>query len=336
MRIAIRAVRTTPETSLIFTDEKTATAVEWPTLIICAICYMGFAIATIYAQALGPVITLAILTLTLTLFSSFNHEVLHGHPFRNELANTVLVFPALGLLIPYPRFRDTHLAHHHDPSLTDPYDDPETNFIDPAVWLTWSAPRKWLYYWNNTLLGRMVIGPVIGLATFYAQDFRAVLAGDREVARAYVFHGVALVPVVWWLSTFGALPLWVYFLAVYLSHSILKIRTFLEHCAHEKARCRSVIIEDRGPLSFLFLKNNLHALHHARPKLPWYQLDACYAASRDRILTRNGGYAYRSYAQVARLFLTRAKDPVPHVLWDVPQDAPEETAQPQHPETAVS
>ena len=38
--------------------------------------------------------------------------------------NEALVFPALSLAIPYQRFRDSHLAHHNDEILTDPYDDP--------------------------------------------------------------------------------------------------------------------------------------------------------------------------------------------------------------------
>jgi fatty acid desaturase len=115
------------------------------------------------------------------------------------------------------------------------------------------------------------------------------------------------------------MPLWLYAVAVYASLSLLKIRTFLEHRAHEKARCRSVIIEDRGLLSFLFLKNNLHAVHHSCPNLTWYELEDHYSRRRDAFLTRNGGYAYRSYAQVARLFLLHAKDPVPHTL--MPQGA---------------
>jgi fatty acid desaturase len=44
--------------------------------------------------------------------------------------------------VPYLRFRDTHLAHHHDPNLTDPYDDPESNFQDPAVWARTPGPAR--------------------------------------------------------------------------------------------------------------------------------------------------------------------------------------------------
>ncbi len=300
------------------TDLMKPLLVQWPTLVICSLCYGGFAVSTLYAGTLGVFGAGLILTLTLTLFSSFSHEVLHGHPFRNETLNTLLVFPALGLLIPYPRFRDTHLAHHHDPSLTDPYDDPETNYIDPAVWVTWSPLRRGVYQVNNTLLGRMVLGPVIGLVSFYAQDLKAMLAGNRRVLDAYLFHFAGLVPVLWWVASVSTMPLWLYLVAVYASHAILKIRTFLEHCAHDKARCRSVIIEDRGPLSLLFLNNNLHSVHHASPMVPWYRLPRVYTARRNAYLKRNGGYAFRSYRQVMGLFLFKAKDPVPHALMPMP------------------
>ncbi len=306
-------------------EKKTRGFTGWPTLGICFLCYVGVGLSTAFALDLGPLLAIIILTLALTLYSSFNHEVLHGHPFQNDVANSLLVFPALGLLIPYFRFRDTHLAHHHDPSLTDPYDDPETNFVDPAVWAQWSAIRRRIYCLNNTLLGRISIGPVIGLAAFYTSDLKAIRTGDRQVINAYLFHAAGLAPVLLWLFWVSEMPFWQYIIAVYFSHSVLKIRTFLEHRAHEKARCRSVIIEDRGLLSFLFLKNNLHSVHHASPGLPWYQLEGHYTARRDQFLARNEGYAYRSYAEVARLFLLSTKDPVPHVLW--PQ-TPIETGEP--------
>ena len=77
-----------------------------------------------------------------------------------------------------------------------------------------------------------------------------------------------------WLLAVGAMPVWAYLLAAYLGWSLLKIRTFLEHRAHEAARARTVIIEDRGPLALLFLNNNFHVVHHMHPGVPWYRLPA--------------------------------------------------------------
>lgn len=292
-----------------------STAVEWPTLFIGIMCYAGFITATGCADAIGLVAAMLLLTLSLTLFSSFSHEVLHGHPFRQTALNEALVFPALGMLIPYGRFRDTHLAHHHDPKLTDPYDDPETNFVDPDIWQSWCRLRCGMYLFNNTLLGRLIVGPFIGLWSFYVQDAKAIAGGDRDILKSYSLNVLGWVPVGLWLIYVAQIPFWAYLACVYLSHAVLKIRTFLEHRAHEVARCRSVIIEDKGPLAFLFLNNNLHAVHHARPGLPWYRLPSFYKSHRAHFLARNGGYYYRSYAEIFLRYLLWAKDPVPHHLW---------------------
>ena len=57
-----------------------------------------------------------------------------AYPFRSLAKNTAMAWVSLSVVIPYTRFRDTHLAHHYDPLLTDPYEDPETNYLDPVVW----------------------------------------------------------------------------------------------------------------------------------------------------------------------------------------------------------
>ena len=118
------------------------------------------------------------------------------------------------------------------------------------------------------------------------------------------------------------MPVWAYLVGCWGALAILRVRTFLEHQAHERAPARSVIIEDRGPLALLFLNNNLHAVHHAHPQLPWYRLPAEYARRREEFLRRNGGYRYRSYVEVFRRHLLRRKDPVAHPIWTPPAGGP--------------
>jgi len=118
-----------------------------------------------------------------------------------------------------------------------------------------------------------------------------------------------------WIVVLSPMPVWAYLLAAYGGLSILKIRTFLEHQAHEKARGRTVIIEDRGPLAVLFLNNNLHVVHHMHPRTPWYRLPKLYFSNREKYLARNDGYLYRNYGEIVRRYLVTAKDPVPHPLW---------------------
>ena len=286
-----------------------------PTLCLLAATYAVWILATLFANDLGPGLAIPILALALTQHSSLQHEILHGRPFSFQPLNVALVFPAIGLFIPYGRFRDMHLAHHFDPALTDPYDDPETNYLDPAVWARLPSPVRAALGFNNTLLGRMCLGPIVGLWWLWRKDARAILRGDPHVIRAYLWHLPAVGIVMLWVTQVGTLPLWAYLAACWAALAILRIRTFLEHRAHERAAARSVIIEDRGILSILFLNNNFHAVHHAHPNIHWHQLPGEYARRRDEFLRRNGGYRYASYAEVFGRYLLARKDPVAHPLW---------------------
>ena len=288
------------------------TAPEGPTLALIAVTYAVWIAGTGWLYAVAPVAGWIATVVAIAQFSSLQHEALHGHPFRNRLLNEALVFPALTVFVPYRRFRDTHIAHHRDPRLTDPYDDPESNYLDPAVWARLSRPVRRLLRFNNTLLGRILLGPAIGIVTFTRDDLRRARAGDRAVTQAWALHAAGLALVLGWLEMVGQMPVATYLAAAYLGFAILKIRTFLEHRAHEAVPQRTVIIEDRGPLAFLFLFNNLHVVHHLYPGVPWYRLPRIYAEGRDRFRAANGGYVYRSYAEIFRRHLLHAKDPVPH------------------------
>ncbi|RKT35137.1 fatty acid desaturase [Roseovarius halotolerans] len=288
---------------------------EWPTLLLLVACYGGWLLGTTWAAALWLPLGMVVVTLCVALHSSLCHEALHGHPMRDARLNEALVFPALSLVVPYRRFRDTHLAHHRDEHLTDPYDDPESNYLDPAVWARLPGWLRWVLALNNTLAGRLLVGPLVGQVAFMRDDLRAIRAGVPGVLSAWLWHVPAVLLVSWWLVAVAQMPIWAYLLSVYAALSILKIRTFLEHRAHDKARGRTVIIEDRGPLALIFLNNNLHVVHHMHPKVPWYRLPALYAAHRAHYLGRNDGYLYRSYGEIFRRHFLRAKDPVPHPLW---------------------
>ena len=291
------------------------TGPEWPTLALVLATYAVWAAVTILASSLTLWVAIPALALAITMHSSLQHEVLHGHPLSSRRLSEALVYAPLGLAIPYPRFRDLHLAHHRDAVLTDPYDDPETNFMDPDVWSRVPMPVQRVLLFNNTLLGRMLVGPLIALLVFLRSELREARVGDALVRRAWSLHAIGLLPIGLWLALVGTMPIWAYALAAYLGLSILKIRTFLEHQAHERALGRTVIIEDRGPLAFLFLNNNFHAVHHAYPGLAWYALPRLYAARKPEFLRRNLGYCYASYGEILRAYLFRRKDPVSHPHW---------------------
>ncbi|MEZ5796324.1 MAG: fatty acid desaturase [Paracoccaceae bacterium] len=292
-------------------------AIEWPTLVLMAATYGLWALGTTALWSVSPVLAFVATVLAIGQHSSLMHEALHGHPFRNPHLDHALVFPAIGLLYPYGRFRDLHLAHHQDQNLTDPYDDPESNFQDPAVWARLSPAMRALLRFNNTMFGRVLVGTAIGAFVFYRDDLRQILAGNRRIRRDWGLHALGVALVFLWLVAFGEMPVWAYLLAAYAGNALVKIRTFLEHRAHDLHRARTVIVEDRGPLALLFLNNNLHVVHHCHPQVAWYDLPALYRGNRDHYLRRNDSYVYRSYAQIIGRYLFRAKDPVPHPIWPV-------------------
>lgn len=288
---------------------------EWPTLLILAGCYAIWGLG-LWLWSSAPILSVLLAGFGVALHSSLQHEVIHGHPFKTQWLNEALVFPALSIFISYLRFKDTHLQHHFDPALTDPYDDPESNYMDPAVWARLSPMMQGLCRINNTLAGRMVIGPVLGVINFLLQDARKMRRGAPRLWLSYALHlvGVALVLVA---LSWAAMPFWAYLLAAYMGAAILKIRTYLEHRAHDLPRGRTVIVEDRGLLSYLFLNNNFHLVHHCMPNVPWYDLPRLYHDRKEQFRRRNGAYIYRSYAQIFRQYLWRVKDPVPHPIWPV-------------------
>lgn len=289
--------------------------VEWPTLFVLLATYLTLAVATTWLTSVSLSLAIFVTGIAIAQFSSLQHEVLHGHPFRSRALSEAAVFLGATIYIPYIRFKDTHLAHHHDPILTDPYDDPESNFVDPQVWANLPKISKFLLKANNTLLGRILLGPAVSIWSFVGSDLGAIFRGDRHILTAWVLHAGGVALVFAWLFVMDGMPIWAYFISAYFGFGLLKIRTFLEHRAHDLARARSVVIADKGFFALLFLNNNFHSVHHCQPGLAWYRLPVTFAQNKDHYLARNDGYFYATYAQVFRQYLFRAKDTVPHPLW---------------------
>lgn len=291
---------------------------DWPTVGLTVGVIMVWAIALLLPSGWGGV-SFILLVLALTLHSSLTHEYLHGHPFGHAPSDTMLGLWQPGLFVPYLRFKRTHLAHHMDANLTDPYDDPESNYLDPDVWHRLPRWKHRLLYMNNTLAGRIAMGTLIGMVSFIRSDIAAARGGQRVIVTDWLAHIPGTVLTLWAVVASGT-SLWMYLGACYVAMSVLKIRTFLEHQAHDRVSGRTAIVEDRGILGFFFLNNNLHVVHHMHPTVAWYKLWAIYRAKRERYVTRNGGYVLASYGTVFRRYMWRGKDHVAHPLWHKPTD----------------
>ena len=286
--------------------------VEWPTAALLIGCYLLWGLATFFHGMLGPLFFVILVAPLITLHSSLQHEAAHGHPTRIAALNEALVSLPLGLLFPYRRFKSLHLRHHNDSALTDPYDDPESFYYAIADWQKLPAPIQKLLDLNNTFAGRFLIGPAMMAVGFLASDVRLARSGDPQIISAWLRHLVGGALVIGWVVGVCGVPFWLYAASAYLGLSILNIRTFAEHQAHETAGGRTAIVEASPLFGLLFLNNNLHFVHHENPRVPWYSLPALYRANRAAFLAANESYSFKGYGEMIRRYFFRAKTPVPH------------------------
>lgn len=278
--------------------------VEVPTLAVAATIYGGW-LALTWWYALIPLPLLALLGGVLIAWhGSLQHETIHGHPTGNKLVNAAIGYPPLTLWLPYAVYRRTHCAHHATHRITDPYLDPESHYH--------VAARGWRYRLarlESPLAARLLIGPVIRIGQFLADELRRARTAPREWAGDWLPHLAALAPVLWWLDHVG-LPLGTYLLAFVYPGAVLSLlRSFAEHRADSAADRRAAIVRRAGPFGLLFLNNNLHAVHHARPDIAWYDLPAHFRTHRAEFAQAP---RYASYGEIARRFLWRRHDAVVH------------------------
>lgn len=287
------------------------TGAEWPTYAILFTCYAGWGAACLLHGTLGfwfvPVAGYFV-----TLHSSLQHEALHGHPTRDARINEALVFPALGVFVPYRVFRRTHLKHHQDSRLTDPYDDPESAYLAQKDWAALSPPMRMALEVNRTLIGRMLVGPLLSIRVALIRDIRTIGKGCAFTRRAWVAHGGGVVIALGFAVGVAGVPPFLYLAAAYGGYSLLMLRTFAEHQAAEIVGERTAIVESAGPFALAFLNNNLHAVHHANPRAPWYVLPALYRRDREVVLAGNGAYRFAGYRAVFGRYALRAKEQVVH------------------------
>ena len=143
---------------------------------------------------------------------------------------------------------------------------------------------KFLLKINNTMAGRFVLGPWLACIGFFIDDAKQMLAGDKAIRKAWLLHAIGLAIVLPVVQFGFGMPLWLYVLVpVWLGQSLISIRTFAEHQWSERPEGRTIIVE-RSPLSFLFLNNNLHFVHHKSPTVPWYRLPKLFRDRRDEWL----------------------------------------------------
>ena len=245
---------------------------ELPTWGVAASIYGGFALLTWHHQVLPWWLLAPLGAWFVAWHASLQHEAIHGHPSRSARLNALVAGLPLGLWLPYGIYREWHFAHHEAEVLTAPAHDPESFYVSEAAWARAGPLRRRLLVWHNTLAGRLVLGPPWLLAGFYRDELSRLARGDLSHLAAWAWHALAVAPVVGWLLWVG-LPLWFYLLAmVWPGVSLTLMRSFHEHRTAPTQEGASLTLHAGAPWALLYLNNNLHAAHHARPALAWYEL----------------------------------------------------------------
>lgn len=286
---------------------------EWPTIGVAVAIYAGFATLGWYHALLPWWVVLPLGGYLVAWHGSLQHEAVHGHPFASHWLNELVVLPSLWLWLPYRLYRRTHLDHHHTPHLTVPGEDPESYYVSARSWQRLAWPLRRLLDAHNTACGRLLLGPGVLVWLLLLGETRRVARGDFSHAADWLMHALGVAVVLAWVLAVCRIPLAEYLvLYVYPGISLTLLRSFLEHQAHREPGKRTVIVESGPLMSLLYLNNNLHALHHAEPRLPWYVLQKRFARCREELLAENRCYRFPGYAAIVMRYLFRSKEPVVH------------------------
>ena len=280
---------------------------EWPTWLLIISIYSGWIAALAWyarAPSAGPLMVLVILG---AWYMSLQHELVHKHPTQNLRLNRALGLLPVAVWYPFDVYRDSHLAHHRDELLTFPGIDPESNYTEPADYVRFSAPYKFLLNAQRTSIGRFLITPAFSIANLLQPLTRLDNWRTAAFRKTWIQHLALLVAMLWAIERFTGMSAWVYVFISYFMLSLAFMRSFYEHRPAANAMHRIVINEAGWPWRLLYLNNNFHAVHHERPGLAWYAIPAAYRQERERYLQENGNFFFPGYL---RLFTRHAIKPI--------------------------
>jgi fatty acid desaturase len=277
--------------------------IDGPTWLIAVAIYAGWALLIWYANRLPWWVIMPLGAYLLAWHFSLQHEAIHSFRGVPAWLRFLIVFPPIGLWFPYALYRKSHTTHHRDVHLTLPGVDTESYYVRRTEWLKASGLKRALLTANQTLLGRMLVGPPLRLWTLLTRESRRVAGGDFSHLPHWAIHAAAVAALFVYISGICGFPWWQYCLLVaYPGMSLGLLRAFHEHRAAVDSQQRTAAVESNALFGLLFLYNNLHVVHHLKPTMPWYDIPRYYRENRDALLETNGQFHYRGYWQLVRHF----------------------------------
>ncbi len=292
---------------------RAARGTEWPTWLLI-VCIYGLWSGLLLGYNKLPVwLSNPALVLVTAWFMSLQHELLHGHPTRHAGFNRLLGLLPLSAWYPYDIYRDSHLLHHRDALLTLPEIDPESNYVKSDTYARMNAASRALRWSMRTLAGRWVLGPALTIALVWIDIVKGPKERGLPAVKTWAVHLALLAAVLWWVHQVAGISPFHYLLGIaYPALGLAMIRSFFEHRPAQDPAHRIVINEAGLFWRLLFLNNNLHAVHHRHPGLPWYRIPEDYRKHGEDYRRSNGGFVLKGYGPLLRAHAFKPVDSVVH------------------------
>jgi fatty acid desaturase len=278
---------------------------DGPTILVAIAIYAAWFGLIRFNASLAWWIIMPIGAYLIAWHFSLQHEAIHSFRGVPAWLRFAIVFPPLGMWFPFRLYRNSHSIHHRDGNLTVPGQDTESYFVLRADWERMSAWYRALLLFNQTLLGRLTIGPLLRLSILVRREGARLRRGDFGHVRTWLVHFAAVAALLWICHHYH-MPWWQYVLLIaYPGMSLGLLRAFTEHRAAPGPSERTASVESNPLFGLLFLYNNLHIAHHLQPTLQWFELPGYYRSNRNSLLAVNDHFVFRGYAQIARRYLLR-------------------------------
>jgi len=275
---------------------------EWRTLAVIVAVYGLTVLTVVRYSVLTPWLAVPFLAVLGAWHLSMQHEVLHGHPFKNQFLNDAIGGIPVTLWIPYLAFKKDHHEHHLS-DLTNPALDNESYYVSQEQWDKAGRIRRAAWTANRTILFRMFVWTIVSTITYVLTVLKRAVRGEQGDRLAVMLHVVGVVFVVY-LVSLSSMPLWQFALGTVYGGRILNaIRPFPEHKYQSGVETRTAMIMAGPFMSLLMLNNNLHVAHHEEPGVPWYRYDKLMHRVNAVERARDAGVLYEGgYAEIFRRF----------------------------------
>src|SRR5215212_7778714 len=151
---------------------------DGPTWTVAAVLYGAWAALIWFHQSLPWWVWAPAGTYLVAWHFSLQHEAIHSFLSAPKWLRLATVMPPLGLWLPFPLYYEAHRKHHQNTRLTEPGVDTESFYVRQGDWKRLSAFRRTLLLGNQTLAGRVLLGPLLRLEKLAVREFARLRSGN--------------------------------------------------------------------------------------------------------------------------------------------------------------